>query len=85
MMYVIKLANQDVLLDNEAMDKLLEIFDGAWKVQSEYAGSGKGDDGTNYVKVLRRLTTETDITLTAMSNDRFDALMLKTKLYDENK
>jgi hypothetical protein len=85
MMYVIKLANQDVLLDNEAMDKLLEIFDGAWKVQSEYVGSGKGDDGANYIKVLRRLTTETDITLTAMSNDRFDALMLKTKLYDENK
>ena len=83
MKYVIQIAGQKVVLDDERMTQLTELLLGATMLNNSYVGTGKGDDGTNYSLQILPYDSENHLSLTAMSDSRYEALILKTKLQKE--
>jgi hypothetical protein len=80
MKYVIQLATEQVVLDQTQMDALSNILMGAQRFHNEYVGTGKGDDGTNYSKRVRPYIADEHLQIKVMSDETFDAYVLKTKL-----
>lgn len=78
-------SNHIVWLDQDKLNALADILHGALQTKDEYVGSGKGDDGGNYSKLIRPFDMEENLPVKVMLPDRFDALVLKTKLHDEVK
>jgi hypothetical protein len=80
MRYVIQLASEQVILDQAQMDVLTSTLMGAQRFHNEYIGTGKGDDGTNYSKQVRPYVADEHLQIKVMSDETFDAYVLKTKL-----
>ena len=84
MKFKINIANKEVLLTAEQLDNIIGTLHGIDMLNNEYVGSGKGDNGTGYAKLIRQLDTS-DINISPLADDFIEALRLKTKLHDENK
>jgi len=80
MRYVIQLASEQVILDQAQKDVLTSTLMGAQRFHNEYAGTGKGDDGTNYSRQVRPYVADEHLQIKVMSDETFDAYVLKTKL-----
>lgn len=85
MKYGVLIGNNTVWLDQDKLTALVDLLHGAAFSKSEYVGSGKGDDGGNYVALLRPFDVEEQCPAKLMTDDKFDTMMLKTKLFDEAK
>lgn len=84
MRFKLTIANKDVLLTGEQLNTIIETLHGCDMLNSEYIGSGKGDNGTGYAKLIRQLDTS-DMNISPLADDYVETLRLKTKLHDENK
>lgn len=54
----------------------------------QYVGTGKGDDGGQYVATMRPVpadAADAAVAVDAVSEEWVSAMLLKTKLYDEKK
>lgn len=85
MKYGIKIESSTVWLDQDQLEELVSLLHNVRQTKDEYVSSGKGDDGGNYVKLLKLFDGEETLPVKVMLSDRYDALVLKTKLYDESK
>ena len=85
MMYVLPLNGQNVLVTQDQLDTVVTALLGAKRLSKEYRGRKAGDDGTDYSTVVRPFDTEEHLQLKPMVQDRYEALVLKTKLEDESK
>ena len=52
-------------------------------IKDEYMGTNKGDNGTNYKKLVRSIPVEELLGVNLMPDDYIDTLIFKTKLHDE--
>ena len=80
MKYIIEISGNRLLLSDVQMTALDEVLIGATREDSVFAGSGKGDDGGIYRKLIAPFVFDEHVTLKTMSEDRYEALVLKTKL-----
>ena len=53
MKYGVSIGGQLVWLDQDQLTGLADLLHAAKQSKDEYIGSGKGDDGGNYVKLLK--------------------------------
>ena len=85
MKYIVTLDGRKMIFTDAQLTTLIDLLDEVPILTEEYIGTGKGDDGGAYKLHIRRLKVESDLTVRTMSENRFQALLLKTKLYDESK
>jgi hypothetical protein len=72
-----------VVLNEAQMTTLVDLMREAVFIKDEYMGTNKGDDGTNYKKLVRSIPVEELLGVTLMPDDYIDTLIFKTKLHDE--
>ena len=82
MYFKVNIVNREVLLSFAQLEALMEILLGRDTMLNEYVGNSKGDDGTNYRKVIRPLDL-TEVPVNALPDNFVEAMRLKTKLADE--
>jgi hypothetical protein len=80
---LVKIGGRDVVLNEARMAALLDLMRDAVHIKDEYIGSNKGDNGTNYKKLVRAIPMEELLGITLMPDDYIDTLIFKTKLHDE--
>jgi hypothetical protein len=80
---LIKIGTRDVVLNEAQMTTLVDLMREAVFIKDEYMGTNKGDDGTNYKKLVRSIPVEELLGVTLMPDDYIDTLIFKTKLHDE--
>jgi hypothetical protein len=85
MMFVIKIGDDEVILDADQMETLTDLVQGASIKKNEWVGGNAGDDGTNYVNTVRPYCKENMLRPHVMHDDLFVTMEVKTKLFDENK
>lgn len=83
MKYLIKIDGIEVVLDQDRMDAVLDLLVGAEKLYEHYAGTGKGDDGGNYIKLLRPYEAHTDMPVRLMHDGVYTTRKLRTTSFDE--
>lgn len=81
-----KINGEEVLLTPEQMTTMTDILRSSVRMVNEYVGSNRGDEGTQYAKLLRpAVSPESWLECRAVPDDYVEAMRLKTKLRDENK
>lgn len=80
---LVKIGGRDVVLTEPQMAALLDLMRDAVFIKDDYVGNSKGDNGTNYKKLVRAIPVEELLGVTLMPDDYIDALLFKTKLHDE--
>ena len=75
-----KIADKDVLLSVAQYEAILEVLLNADEMRNKYVGSGKGENGTNYVRVIAPLDITEDVTIRTMPDGEYEAVVLKCKL-----
>jgi hypothetical protein len=80
---VIKIGGRDVVLNEAQLETLVALMRDVVFIKDEYIGSNRGDDGTNYKKLARKLPVEELLGVNLVPDDYVDALIFKTNLHDE--
>jgi hypothetical protein len=80
---LIKIGTRAVVLDDAQMTTLVDLMREAVFIKDEYMGTNKGDDGTNYKKLVRSIPVDELLEVTLMPDDYIDTLIFKTNLHDE--
>jgi hypothetical protein len=80
---LIKIGGRDVVLTEAQMAAMVDLMRDAVHIKDEYMGNNKGDNGTNYKKLVRAIPVEELLGVTLMPDDYIDTLIFKTKLHDE--
>jgi hypothetical protein len=80
---LIKIGTRAVVLNAAQMTTLVDLMREAVFIKDEYMGTNKGDDGTNYKKLVRSIPVDELLEVTLMPDDYIDTLIFKTNLHDE--
>lgn len=80
---LIKIGGRDVVLTETQMAAMVDLLRDAVFIKDDYVGSNKGDNGTNYKKLVRAIPVEELLGVNLMPDDYIDTLIFKTKLHDE--
>ena len=80
---LVKIGGRDVVLNEAQLAALLDLMRDAVFIKDDYVGSDKGDNGTNYKKLVRKIPVEELLGVTLMPDDYIDTLIFKTKLHDD--
>jgi hypothetical protein len=80
---LIKIGTRDVVLNEAQMTALVALMRDVVFIKDEYMGTNKGDNGTNYKKLVRSIPVEELLGVNLMPDDYIDTLIFKTKLHDE--
>ena len=80
---LIKIGTRDVVLNEAQMTTLVALMRDVVFIKDEYMGTNKGDNGTNYKKLVRSIPVEELLGVNLMPDDYIDTLIFKTKLHDE--
>jgi hypothetical protein len=80
---LIKIGTRAVVLNDAQMTTLVDLMREAVFIKDEYMGTNKGDDGTNYKKLVRSIPVDELLEVTLMPDDYIDTLIFKTNLHDE--
>jgi hypothetical protein len=75
-----KIADKDVLLSVAQYEAILEVLLNADEMKDKYMGTGKGENGTNYVRIIKPLDITDDLHVRTMPDGEYEAIMLKCKL-----
>lgn len=73
-----------LLLDSKALDKMMGIIADCDILEDEWVGDGKGENGSNYLKTVRKLSLD-KVAVSPIMEDTIEAYKLATKLRDETK
>lgn len=76
----LKIAERDVLLSTAQYEAILEILQDSDELREKYVGQGKGESGTNYVRIIRPVDVTEDISVRTMPEGEYEALRLKVKM-----
>lgn len=80
---IVKIGGRDVVLTEAQMMTLVDLMRDVVFIKDDYVGSDKGDNGTNYKKLVRKIPVEELLGVTLTPDDYVDTLIFKTKLHDE--
>jgi hypothetical protein len=80
---LVKNGGRDVVLNEAQMTALVDLLRDTVHIKDEYMGNNKGDNGTNYKKLVRTIPVEELLGVTLMPDDYVDTLLFKTKLHDD--
>jgi hypothetical protein len=75
-----KIAEKDLLLSVAQYEAILEVLLGVDELHAKYVGKDKGENGTNYVRIIRPLDVAEDVIIRTMPDGEYEAIMLKCKL-----
>jgi hypothetical protein len=84
MRFIINIEGTPVLLTLDQLQYLVHGLEGAEKITSKYIGGKKGDDNTDYLKLIDPYFASDALSTRVMSNDTYEARKLVTKLQMEN-
>lgn len=76
----LKIAERDVLLSTTQFEAILEILQDSDEMRDKYVGQGKGENGTNYIRIIRPVDVVEDISVRTMPEGEYEALRLKVKM-----
>ena len=76
----LKIAERDVLLSPTQYEAILEILQDSDELRDKYVGQGKGENGTNYVRIIRPVDVTEDISVRTMPDGEYEAIRLKVKM-----
>ena len=82
---LLKVADKTFVLTSEQLETILGVLFDAPIMQDDYVGNNKGDDGTNYIKILKRVVATDGLSVNTMPDAYLDTLEFKTKMYLESK
>jgi len=82
---IMKVGDKKFVLTSTQLDAILDVLFDAPIIHTEFVGTGKGDEGTAYVKLLKRVVSEDGLNVDTMPDAYIAALEFKTKLHLENK
>ena len=87
MRFVMTVGGQAIILNLEQAEAIINALQGAEFLDQQYVSSadGGGEDGTNYIKLLRRFETYEKLNLAPMHEDYYQARVLITKVFDDKK
>lgn len=85
MKYAVKIDNVDVLLDQERLDQLIDLLVGTERLVQEYVGNRKGDDGTNYITLVRPYVPHAELTIRCLHDGVYTARKMATEAHDSTK
>ena len=85
MKYAVKIDNVDVLLDQERLDQLIDLLVGTEKLSQEYVGNMKGDDGTNYITLVRPYSAHVEMPVRCLHDGVYTARKMATEARDSTK
>ena len=80
---LVKIGGRDTVLTEAQLAALLDLMRDAVFIKDDYVGSDKGDNGTNYKKLVRKIPVEELLGVTLIPDDYIDTLVFKTKLHDD--
>ena len=80
---LIKIGSFEVALTQSQADALLDLLGDAVYIKNEYMGTNKGDDGTAYKKLVRKIPLDEGLEMKSIADCYIDTLIFKTKLHDE--
>lgn len=80
---VIKIGSFEVALTQSQAEALLDLLGDAVYIKNEYIGANKGDDGTAYKKLVRKIPLDEGLEMKSIGDSYIDTLIFKTKLHDE--
>ena len=75
-----KIADKDVLLSVAQYEAILEVLLNADEMRDKYVGKDKGENGTNYVRIIKPLDVAEDLHVRTMPDGEYEAIVLKCKL-----
>lgn len=73
-----------LLLTPSQFDKFMNLIADCEVIDDEWVGDGKGDNGSNYIKLVRKLNID-KVSVTPIMEDTIEAYKLAAKLRDEAK
>lgn len=76
----LKIADRDVLLSTAQYEAILEILQDSDELRDKYVGQGKGENGTNYIRIIRPVDVAEDISVRTMPEGEYEAIRLKVKM-----
>jgi hypothetical protein len=79
----LKIADKDVLLSTTQYEAILEILQDSDEMRDKYVGQGKGENGTNYIRIVKSIDVTEDIGVRTMPDGEYEALRLKVKMNPE--
>jgi hypothetical protein len=82
---LLRVADKTFVLTSEQLETILGVLFDAPTMHDEYVGNNKGDDGTQYIKILKRVIVTDGLLVNTMPDAYIDALEFKTKLHLESK
>jgi len=82
MKYMLSVDGRSVLLTERDLDRIMPVLTEAEEVNNKWVGSGKGDDGTDYVRSLKNCK-QTPFTLRAMTDDEYNLLTFLKETRDK--
>lgn len=82
---LMKVGDKTFVLTTPQLEHILDVLFEAPCIHNEYVGTGKGDDGTAYIKTLKRPVPDEGLGVSTLPDAYIAALEFKTKLYLETK
>jgi hypothetical protein len=76
----LKIADKDVLLSPAQFEAILEILQNSDELREKYVGKDRGENGTNYIRIVKPIDVAEDIGVRAMPDGEYEALRLKVKM-----
>jgi hypothetical protein len=84
MRFIINIEGTPVLLTLDQLQELVHGLEGAEKITNKYVGNKKGDDNTDYLKLIDPYCASDALSLRVMSSETYETKKLVTKLQMEN-
>lgn len=84
MRFIINVEGTPVLLTLDQMNELVKVLEGSEKITNKYVGNKKGDDNTDYLKLIDPYCASEALSIRVMSDELYDTRKLVTKLQMEN-
>ena len=83
MRFIINIESTPVLLTLDQMNDIVKVLENAEKINNKYVGDKKGEDGTNYLRLLEPYCASEALSLRVMSNDLYETKKLVSKLHKD--
>ena len=87
MKYMLNIGDMKVVLDETQIAELVDILDSSVQLVDQHVGKGLGDHGYdfNYIYHVKPFVAMDTLSLRPLSDERYDTMVLVTKLHEEKK
>ena len=81
MRFMTTISNVEVIMTPDTLEALINLLANTHRIEDKWVGSGKGEDGSNYIKLVRAFQTK-DIVLKVMSDSDYEGRVALTAIHD---